>query len=177
FASLSFDVSVEEIFPALLAGAAVVLRDPAELATGEGLLRAIDEEGVTVVELPTAFWHDWVYGLERSGERLPESLRWTLVGGETMLPERLAAWRRLDADLVHVFGLTEVTVTSTLHRVERGAAVGAAGSALLPIGRPFGENRAYVLDGSMRPVPAGGAGPLHLRRPPLPPPSPAPPQP
>ncbi len=157
FASLSFDVSVEEIFPALLAGAAVVLRDPAELATGEGLRRAIDEEGVTVVELPTAFWHEWVYGLERSGEQLPESLRWTLVGGETMLPERLAAWRRLDADLVHVFGLTEVTVTSTLHRAERTAV-----SALLPIGRPFGENRAYVLDGSMRPAPAGVAGELYL---------------
>src|SRR5262249_28504660 len=48
FAALSFDVTVEEIFPALLTGARIVLRDPDELATVHGLQRAIEEEGVTV---------------------------------------------------------------------------------------------------------------------------------
>ncbi|HEY2737543.1 MAG TPA: condensation domain-containing protein, partial [Thermoanaerobaculia bacterium] len=141
FAALSFDVTVEEIFPVLLAGGRVVLRDAAELATAHGLVRAIEEEGVTTMELPTAFWHDWVFELERSGERLPACLRRVLTGTEQVLAERVDAWLALGVPLVHVFGLTEVTVTSMLHVVESGADFA---SGLLPIGRPFGGTRVYV---------------------------------
>ncbi|HEY2738205.1 MAG TPA: condensation domain-containing protein, partial [Thermoanaerobaculia bacterium] len=163
FAALSFDVTVEEIFPVLLAGGRVVLRDAAELATAHGLVRAIEEEGVTTVELPTAFWHDWVFELQRSGERLPACLRRVLTGTEQILAERLAAWLDLGVPLVHVFGLTEVTVTSMLHVLAPGADFAAAvSSGLLPIGRPFGGTRAYVLDAVMREVPAGVAGELFL---------------
>ncbi len=156
FAALSFDVTVEEIFPVLLAGGRVVLRAPSELATFHGLTRAIDEEGVTIVELPTAFWHDWVFELQRTGERLSASLRRVLTGTEQLLLERVAAWQSLDVDLVHVFGLTEVTVTSVLHVVKSGDDFGrTAASGLVPVGRPFGDNQVYVLDSAMQEVPSG----------------------
>ncbi len=158
-AAVGFDVTLEEIVPPLLAGGCVVLRDPQELATLHGLQRALAEEAVTTVELPTAVWHDWVLELERSGERPPAGLRRVLTGSERVLPERVDAWRRLGVPLVHVFGLTEVTVTSLLHVVppEEDAAPGPP-----PVGRPFGGTRAWLLDAALGAVPIGVAGELYL---------------
>jgi acyl-coenzyme A synthetase/AMP-(fatty) acid ligase/acyl carrier protein len=157
FASLGFDVAVEEIFPPLLAGGTVVLRDPIDLASGEGLRRAIAEDGVTVVELPTAFWHEWVYELSRTGQRPAPCLRLMLIGGEPVLPDRLQAWLELGIPLVHVFGLTEVTVTSCLYPVPADF-----DGPSLPIGRPFGGNRTYVLDAGLGEAPIGVEGELYL---------------
>ena len=163
FAALSFDVTVEEIFPVLLAGGRVVLRAPAELATTHGLTRLLDEEGVTLVELPTALWHDWVFELQRSGDRLPASLRRVLTGTEQLLLDRVVAWRNLNVDLVHVFGLTEVTVTSLLHVVKpEDDFAPIAASGLVPVGRPFGDNQVYVLDSAMQEVPVGVTGELYF---------------
>jgi amino acid adenylation domain-containing protein len=163
--ALSFDLTIEEIFPVLAVGGQVVLRDPAELATTHGLLRALAEEAVTTVELPTAYWHDWVFELQRSGERLPASLRRLLTGTERVLPERVDTWRALGVPLVHVFGATEVTINSTLYVVAPAAgtaSIGAPAGAQLPIGRPTGGHQAYVVDEGLREVPLGVTGELVL---------------
>jgi amino acid adenylation domain-containing protein len=161
FASPAFDVVVEELFPAWSSGAAVVLRESEALSTGAGLRQVLAEDGVTVCELPTAFWHEWVYELARTGESLPESLRLVLIGGEHVLPERLSAWSRLDVPLVHVYGLTETTVTSTTWSVPAGWAPPSE-DFVLPIGRPLPGTRVLVLDRNLRPVPPGVAGELCL---------------
>ncbi|HEX8694772.1 MAG TPA: amino acid adenylation domain-containing protein, partial [Longimicrobium sp.] len=158
FASPGFDVVVEEVFPALVSGAAVVasgadLLEPAELA------RVIEETSVSVVELPTAYWHEWVRTLAEDGEPLPSTLRLVLMGGERVLPERLRAWRETGCELVHVFGLTETTVTTSIHRLAAGE---DAGGGELPIGRPIANQRVYVLDAGMRPVPVGSPGEMYI---------------
>ncbi len=118
---------------------------------------------MTTVELPTAFWHELVFEFQRSGERLPACLRRVLTGTEQVLPERLAVWRELGIPLVHVFGLTEVTVTSMLHVVDpHGPFAPASAFSLLPVGRPFAGNRAYVLDRGMEPMPVGVMGEIYL---------------
>ncbi len=70
FASPGFDVVVEELFPAWLSGAAVVFSGE-ELFSPAGLRRAVERHGVTGLELPTAYWHEWVRELAERGERLP----------------------------------------------------------------------------------------------------------
>jgi amino acid adenylation domain-containing protein len=159
FASLGFDVVVEEVFPAWLAGAAVVLSRE-ELFAPETLLRVVAAEGVTVLELPTAYWHEWVRELARLRQRLPGCVRLVLVGGERLAAERLREWADLHTALVHVFGLTETACTSTtLH-----LAPGDDGSrwSSLPIGRPTGNVRVYVLDASGQLLPPGIAGELFI---------------
>jgi len=140
-----------------------VLRDPAELATTHGLMRALAEEAISTVELPTAYWHDWVFELQRSGERLPASLRRLLTGTEAVLPERVDAWRAMGVPLVHVFGATEMTINSTMYVVPPAADVVPTG-AQLPIGRPTGGHRVYVVDDGLRemPMPLGVTGELAL---------------
>ncbi|HEX7243881.1 MAG TPA: condensation domain-containing protein, partial [Longimicrobiaceae bacterium] len=94
FASLSFDTSVEEIFPALLGGARLVLRTEAMLGSAATFFDRVRARGVTVLDLPTAYWHELVAELERGAAEVPPCVRLVIVGGERVLPERVAAWRR-----------------------------------------------------------------------------------
>ncbi|HEX7241008.1 MAG TPA: amino acid adenylation domain-containing protein, partial [Longimicrobiaceae bacterium] len=157
FASPGFDVVVEEIFPAWLAGAAVVFSRE-ELFSPETLLRVVEEEGVTTFELPTAYWHEWVRELTEQDRSVPASVRRVLVGGERVAAERLREWARLCVPLVHVFGLTETACTSATLHLEAGED-GSRWSSL-PVGRPTGNVRLYVLDRAGQPVPAGVPGEL-----------------
>ena len=161
FASLSFDVAVEEIFPALSCGAAIILREETLAPTHAELLRMIEEQQLTTVELPTAYWHEWVDDLSRNGRRLPSSLRFIIMGGEKVSPERLSAWKKLGIPLVHVYGLTETTVTSTVYKFN-AQSNGFHDGAGLPIGRSITNSQVYLLDSYLQPVPTGVEGELYV---------------
>jgi natural product biosynthesis luciferase-like monooxygenase protein/amino acid adenylation domain-containing protein/non-ribosomal peptide synthase protein (TIGR01720 family) len=160
FASPAFDVMVEEVFPALLAGACVVFPEGGLLGSPGELHRVLRAERISVVELPTAFWHEWVRSLAEEGTALPEDLRLVLMGGERVLPGRVADWARLGVPLVHVFGLTETAVTSATLRLEPGD--DGSRWANLPVGRALPNVRLYVLDGERQPVPEGVVGELYV---------------
>jgi amino acid adenylation domain-containing protein len=163
FASLSFDVAAEELFPTLLAGAAVVLpREP--VLESAALLRLIEREGVSVLNLPAQFWREWLRGLRLSGARWPGCVRLTVVGSEKVFPEGVAAWRKLNGAggaLLNAYGVSEATITSTLYRADPSAR-GRDGAASLPIGRPIANTRVYLLDRLLRPVPVGVPGGLYV---------------
>jgi amino acid adenylation domain-containing protein/non-ribosomal peptide synthase protein (TIGR01720 family) len=160
FASPGFDVLAEELFPTWLAGGCVVF--PARpLVTGGGdLTELIDRERLTVIELPTAYWHEWVRELDRAGRPVPDRLRLVIIGGERVLPERLALWRQFGTPLANCYGLTETTVTSTFFRVDPSGP--ARDWPNLPIGSPLPLADLRVLDQRLRPVPAGGTGELYI---------------
>lgn len=157
FASISFDASAEEIFPTLLAGATVVIR-PAAVPSALDLLNMIVEQRITVLNLPTAYWHAFVEAL--AGERVRiGALRLIVVGGERVSSESLVRWRALAGDgveWVNTYGPTEATITSTLYRAPRDARVPAD----IPIGRPIDNAQIRLLDRAGHPVPAGIVGEL-----------------
>ncbi|HVH12218.1 MAG TPA: amino acid adenylation domain-containing protein [Longimicrobium sp.] len=160
FASPGFDVVVEEIFPAWVAGAEVVFPSGGGVLWPDALLEVVERQGVTVMELPTAYWHELVHALVEEGRRLPASLRLVLVGGERVLPERLAGWSTLGVPLVNVFGLTETACTSATLRLEAGD--DGARWPTLPAGTPCGNARLYVLDRCLHPAPPGVPGELFI---------------
>ena len=57
FASISFDAAIEEIFLTLTQGATLVLRTQAMLKSIPDFLQACEALRITVLDLPTAFWH------------------------------------------------------------------------------------------------------------------------
>jgi len=142
FAALSFDTSAEEIWPALAAGATLVLRPDDMAASIPHFVRELDRLGITVLNLPTAFWHELAAGLEAEGLELPRSLRLVVIGGEEALADRLAAWHRQVAPevrLVNTYGPTETTIVATHKeigdwRLETGDQMSSCGEPRRPKG-------------------------------------------
>ena len=163
FASLSFDMSVEEIFPALAMGACLVVRPAGMLIPDGEFLALIEAHGIDAVNLPTGFWHEWVSLLNAGQSRLPRSLRLLAVGGERVSAERYRQWARHSqgqaGTWINAYGPTENTVNSTTQEMAFGQ---ACAQADMPIGRPLPNTEAYILDAHCNPVPAGVAGELYV---------------
>ncbi|WP_261994227.1 condensation domain-containing protein [Streptomyces sp. t39] len=162
FSPLHFDASIQEIFATLGAGGTLVLRTDDMLDVGE-LLDGCARHGVTLLDLPAAYWHELVYVLATGSARLPDSLRTVIIYGEAALPERIAQWRGLVGDtvrLLNAYGPTETTVVATvadLTRHEPGP---------VPIGRPLPGVRAAVVAGELWLL-GGGLTRGYLHRPEL----------
>ncbi|HEX6869766.1 MAG TPA: AMP-binding protein, partial [Micromonosporaceae bacterium] len=92
FASLNWDTCFEEILPTLSSGACLVFDDDAYSGSFPRLLRLIDREQVSVLDLPTAFWHELVHHLTEDAAELPDCVRLVVTGGEAVRPDRLADW-------------------------------------------------------------------------------------
>src|SRR5262252_8709463 len=116
FASISFDASAEEIFPCLTTGACLVLRTDEMLASAGLFLQRCRDWAITVLDLPTAYWHELTATIASQRLTLPPSLRLVIIGGERALPERLALWHKSvghDVRLVNTYGPTEATIVAT----------------------------------------------------------------
>jgi amino acid adenylation domain-containing protein len=160
FASIAFDIAVEEIFPTLAAGAMLVLRGAEELESVAALLRHVEGAGVTILDLPTAYWHELVRQLFAGAVRLPGCVHTVIAGGERMLPERVHEWDVAVGDAVRLmqgYGPTEVTVVATVADLTRRRG-GRERTREVPIGAPIGNARVYVLDDYQQPVPVGVPG-------------------
>jgi amino acid adenylation domain-containing protein len=164
FASVSFDTSAEEIYPCLSRGGTLVLRTPTMLDSLAHFLDRVREWGITVLDFPTAYWHELVVVMEAESLPLPECVRLVIIGGEKASAERFAIWRRLVAPyvrLVNGYGPTETTIAVTLSDVA-GPRVPECDVEEVPIGRPVANNFIDVLDPDLAPVPAGQPGELHI---------------
>jgi amino acid adenylation domain-containing protein len=163
FATASFDGFVEQFYPPLSRGAAVVLRD-GRTWDSETWLHAVQQHGITLADLPAAYWHMLVKDFAEGAPRNFGALRQIHVGGEAMAVEGLALSQRAGLGavrLLNTYGPTEATVVSSIYDCTglRGAQVGWRG---IPIGRPLPGTRLYVLDGELNLLPQGAIGELYI---------------
>ena len=147
FASLNWDTSFEEILPTLTGGAALVFDDEAYTGSFPRLMRMVERERITVLDLPTAFWHELVYYLTEEDAALPDCLRLMVIGGEAANPARVADWCALDTAhvrLVNTYGCTETTLIT--HAIDLHGPRAMPGLTLerIPIGRALPHVREYV---------------------------------
>lgn len=163
FCSMSFDISIEEIFPTFAAGATVVVRTEQMPLGGLGLCDWLRHNGITVLDVPTAFWHEWVGDLAALEMRPHEALRVLIVGGEKANAATFATWQRLVGDRVrwfNTYGPTEASVIATLFEADGTTSV--ADGRDLPIGDPLPNGSVHVLDTHLRTSPPGVRGELYL---------------
>ena len=156
FASLSFDASVMQIFSALSAGAALLMRGPDVWGPGQ-TVELIAAHGLTVADLPPAYLQTLLDPDQQC--RVPH-LRVVVVGGEATLAESLRG-RTFGHLIINEYGPTEATITATAH-VLRSQPEIPASSMYLPIGRPIDNTTVYVLDRFFQPVPVGVSGELYI---------------
>jgi len=160
FFSINFDGSVEELFPAWSIGAAVILRSEEMLASTANFMQWIEQENISVIDLPTAYWHELVNGLALSGEFLPKDLRVVIVGGEKASMSAYTTWAEISKGRVrwfNTYGPTECTVVSTIYEPDDSVEYREA-TLDLPIGRPIANTQIYVLDKNLQPLPVGVPG-------------------
>src|SRR5919197_255178 len=146
FASITFDVSVFEIFSALLTGARLYLAPDEERLEIDRLQELMERAGITVIDLPPT-----VMALLEP-ERF-EALRIVFVGGEAFPGELVNRWRP-DRRFFNGYGPTECTVTMTVEECS-GDCDGS-----LPTGLPMANHVAHVLARNLEPVPPGVLGEL-----------------
>ncbi|WP_199520574.1 non-ribosomal peptide synthetase, partial [Kitasatospora sp. MBT63] len=167
FHSYAFDVSVWELWGALLFGGrlAVVPFDVAR--SPEELLDLLVAERVTVLsQTPSAFRS--LVTLAGAGDpRIDRlALRHVVFGGEKLEIGDLRPWTdRLGPDtpaLINMYGITETTVHTTFHRL---TGTDLAAPAVSPIGRPLPDLGVHLLDEHGRLVPVGVVGEIHVSGP------------
>ncbi|MFF4097753.1 amino acid adenylation domain-containing protein, partial [Streptomyces sp. NPDC001834] len=146
FASLSFDVSVQEIWTALAAGAVLVLPEPGRLA-GEELGALLVERRVTHAEFPPPVLATVPVGPYPDLETIA-------VGGDACPAALIDQWAQ-GRLMINSYGPTETTVEAT-------NAVVSPDGGVPSIGVPIRNTSVFVLDEGLTPVPAGGAGELYL---------------
>ncbi|HLL69421.1 MAG TPA: amino acid adenylation domain-containing protein [Micromonosporaceae bacterium] len=159
FAPLHFDASVEELFLTLCAGATLVLRTDDMMDLG-ALAAGCAAHRVTVLDLPTAYWHELAYALAAGTVTLPSELHTVIIGGEAALPARVAQWRAAapGVRLLNTYGPTEATVVATVADLHRAA------DGTVPIGAPLPGVRAAVVGGELY-LAGGGLARGYLNRP------------
>lgn len=153
-AQAGFDASVMEIWGCLAAGACLHIADAQTRAEPQRLGRWLRDQGITHAFMPTPL----VEEMFLAQVAWPDSLRSLGCGGDQL---RQGKPRDAAFCLSNLYGPTEAAVVTV------AGDVAVDDNAVITIGRPTENTRAYVLDASLRPVPVGVPGELYLAGPSL----------
>ncbi len=147
--TISFDISVLELFLPLLTGGICVLASKNETLDGQLLKDSIERNNITVMQATPATWRI----LEAAGMKKYPFLK-TLCGGEPLPPDIAAFLTEKCQSLWNMYGPTETTIWSTIEQVTPNADI--------TIGRPIDNTTIYILDKNLNPVPVGVSGELYI---------------
>jgi amino acid adenylation domain-containing protein len=161
--SISFDIAALELFLPLISGGRVVIASRGEAQDPYLLTRAIRRSHCTVMQATPATWRTlllsgWNDATVSSKDQGSGRLR-VLCGGEPLsddLADRLLA---TGAELWNMYGPTETTIWSLIHRVERPA---CRQKTPISVGRPVANTTAFIMDSNGQLLPVGIPGALFL---------------
>lgn len=148
--TITFDISVLELFLPLAAGACVVIAPQDTTTDGVQLSQALEHHGITVMQATPATWQMLIQAEWQGSPNLK-----VLSGGEP-LPRELA--NQLQAccrEIWNMYGPTETTIWSTCHPV-------TAGEGAISIGYPIANTQVYILNEQLHPLPVGEIGELYI---------------
>jgi amino acid adenylation domain-containing protein len=148
--TISFDISVLEIFLPLITGARLVVADRETASDGARLAEAIARFGATTLQATPATWRL----LLAAGWQGDGRLR-IFCGGEALAADLAAQLLERGSCVWNLYGPTETTIWSSAYRVNPG-------DKIILIGRPIANTQMYLLDERLRPVDAGTAAELYI---------------
>ncbi len=152
--TISFDIAGLEMYLPLVTGGTVVIAPQDAVADGARLARLLDEHAVTVMQATPATWQLLLAAGWRGRRELT-----ILCGGEALSPALADELVERAGAVWNLYGPTETTIWSTLHKLApRGDSQARAHA--VPIGRPIANTGVYILDEWLQPVPPGVIGEL-----------------
>ncbi len=156
--SFSFDVSVYEIFSALLFGATLHIVPEEIRADSQGFIQWLHTHKITSAYIPPFMLPVLVNWLEKQPVKL--SLKRLLVGVEPILEQTLITIsdRIPGLHIINGYGPTEATICTTLYSVPTQQ----EHQRYTPIGKPVNNTQIYLLDQHLQPVPIGIPGEIYI---------------
>ena len=154
--SISFDVSVRELFWPLLAGAQVVLLEAGAQQDSSRVIDLLARHKITQVRFVPSMLAAF---LEAEGLEACRDLKRVFCGGEAMPPQLPARFfaRFEHVELHNTYGPTEASVNATAWACRADDR-----SAHVAIGRPLANVQVYLLNEALQPVPLGTPGELYI---------------
>jgi amino acid adenylation domain-containing protein len=148
--AVSWDALTLELWPALLSGGTCVLY-PGQTSEPAVLGEQVRRHGVNTLWLTAAYFNLIV----DTAPEILEGVTQVMTGGEAVSVPHMRRALELNPRLrlVNGYGPSETTVFATCHPVSAGF-----DDASVPLGRPVGDRRVYLLDGRFGAVPLGAAG-------------------
>ncbi|WP_394205001.1 amino acid adenylation domain-containing protein [Shewanella waksmanii] len=156
FSTMNFDIFVEEMFSTLCCGATLVLRNQDCMSGRNAFSQFCQQHGVTVVSLPTAFWHQINAGPDKVNS---DKLRLVILGGEALQTESVNAYFEQvnNVELINSYGPTEATVTATGFHITENTI-----KRTVPIGSANVNTNLMILDEKQGILPLGAVGELYI---------------
>ena len=158
--SLSFDLSVFDIFGTLAAGATIVMPDASATRDPERWAELMEREKVTIWNSVPALMEMLVTYAGGRNNRLEESLRLVMLSGDTIpvtMPDRIKELA-VNARVISLGGATEASIWSILYPIDEPT----TDLPSIPYGRPMTNQRFYVLSQEMEPRPVWVPGDLYI---------------
>ncbi len=154
--SISWDAFTLELWTPLLFGGRCVLY-PGNVITPENLSKIIKEEGVNILWLTCALFNLMI-------DTMPESLlgvKQLITGGETLSVAHIRRGLALlpETQIINGYGPSECTVFTCCYPISKQLDKNLAS---IPIGKPIGDRKVYLLDRNLQPVPVGVSGEIHV---------------
>src|SRR5205807_2906985 len=118
-----------------------------------GFLQKCREWHVSLMDLPTAYWHELIAGLRGESLEFPPEIRTVVIGGERALRQPLMDWQRYVGSrvrLLNTYGPTEVTIAATICDLT-STELSRGPLREVPIGRAIQKVRGYWLDRNLKP--------------------------
>ncbi|OKO99050.1 Amino acid adenylation [Xenorhabdus eapokensis] len=166
FATIAFDTSVSDIFPTLASGATLVLRPAHIRVPDKEFVDLLNEQQITIMDMPTAFWHHWVQEMMAGRSGFGQHLHTVIVGGEKAERRHLLNWQSMpetqSCRWINSYGPTETTVIATTLTLNDKGQDAPELTDAIPIGYPLPNTRIYILDTFGKPVPLGVGGEIHI---------------
>jgi len=158
YGSITFDVSVYEIFTTLLQGARLHLVPEQARGDKEAFFHWLADQDIQSVYVPPFLVKELLLFLDQTGRSLALT---RLMTGVEPIPEPLltAIARRLpDVRIINAYGPTEATIIATVYPIDPAC----THDRNAPIGRPVANMQCYLLDANLQPVPIGVRGELYV---------------
>ena len=155
--TISFDVSVPEIYGPLTVGGRVVVASREATKDPAKLIELLTKQQPTLMSATPATWRmllDAGFGCRRHEREGNKKLK-IISTGESLSRELAEELLKKCDSLWNLYGPTEITVWATACQVK-------AGEATIAIGRPIANAQIYILDRDLQPVPIGEPGELHV---------------
>ena len=161
FSSLSFDLSVYDIFGMLSEGASIVIPDADKIKNPDHWLALIEQHEVTIWNSVPMAMQMLVEYLQGQKQKIPHSLRLILLSGDWIPLELVPKIHELSSspiEIISLGGATEASIWSVYYPIKRIEDSWKS----IPYGKPLSNQQIWVFDDNLEVRPSWVIGKLYI---------------